>query len=331
MLAVFPMTLNGAKPEVIVNVSLKTWWPGVGLIGQGDAGGWYSVPLGVMTLDGRFCDRASEYFTNYGWWPAKRQLVVHGDYYAGDAGEITFDPITFARDHTSAPPKPPNFNHPLAGRNYVKLPDRSIFYGGSWIYGASAPCMRVVVDDIEVEPEGPGAPFSVGFLHPGRSETEVFLAEYAFRQPARGIFYDTVTKNWSSPIFTTKEACYGTLIYAPEFEVFVSGHIYVSNPELEGKSGQLRVWSMEVDPTTMTEVEVVNGPVRGGQVLTYRVRLTGDDDDPAVDELVDWAVEGVGTLLDPQSRTDAEGYATTQVQYGVQETGDSTVEASVSC
>lgn len=93
----------------------------------------------------------------------------------------------------------------------------------------------------------------------------------------------------------------------------------------------IRVWALEVHPTKLSDVEVVAGQVKSGQVVTYRVRATGRQDDPAEGELIEWAVSGAGTLLTAQSRTNATGYATAKVQYGVDETGNSVVEATLAC
>jgi len=60
--------------------------------------------------------------------------------------------------------------------------------------------------------------------------------------------------------------------------------------------------------------------------------VTGAQNDPAEGELVDWTLEGAGTLLDPQSKTDVDGYAITKVQYPVVEIeGSSVITASVTC
>jgi len=46
---------------------------------------------------------------------------------------------------------------------------------------------------------------------------------------------------------------------------------------------------------------------------------------------VNWTLTGAGQLLQHQSETDDEGFATTQVQYQLAETGPSVVDASVTC
>jgi hypothetical protein len=113
------------------------------------------------------------------------------------------------------------------------------------------------------------------------------------------------------------------LLFAPEYGVMVSGKVV-------GDTMTMWVWSLEVHPTILTDPEAM-AETKSGQVVPYRVRVMGDDNDPAVGELVDWQLIGAGMLLDIQSKTDDDGYATTRVQYGLAETGESVVKASVLC
>lgn len=352
LLAMFNMNVASSGKEetpVIVQATLNTWWPGVGLIAhwseQVFSGIWYAVPLGVMTLDGRFCDRSEETLIAWGWWPAKNTFVFWDSFFMGDDVqghwyddvEFVLEPIMFTPDHVSPPPYATHpsggATHPLDGRYHAKLADRSIFYDGQ--YG-SGPSFRVVVDNVEVAREGPERIFEGGArLHPGRSETEVFVGGYGstYDHITQGAFYDTVTKQWSSQVFTIGVPARGTLIYVPEYGVLVSDHSYVVDPTLEGKSSQIRIWSLEVEPTILTPPEVVEGEVKSGQVVQYRVRLMGDHDDGAEGELVDWSIAlgSAGSLLEVQSKTDRDGYATTRVQYDIGEVGESVVEASLRC
>jgi hypothetical protein len=324
-----PTRYPGAAKDLVITVTPIMWIPGSGgMMGQSFVSGWDDVPIGIMTLDGVFCDRCNAFLGFAGWWPAKQLVVQQAwEYQSGVLeGELQYDPITFAPERAEPPPVTPS---PIRYQPYVKLADRRLMFEPVYLPATS---FMAEVNGVLI-PEGPPNPFSPntrGRVHPGRSDTEVFVAESTFGPSVRCIFYDTVTRQWSSPLYTIGMSCYG-LVYATDFGVLVSVHTWAEDPTLEGKSSQVRVWSLEIDPTTMTPVEVIEGPARVGQVVAYRVRVTGDHEDPAVDELVEWAIEGIGTLLEPQSRTDAEGYASTQVQYGVYEAGDSTIEASLSC
>jgi hypothetical protein len=113
--------------------------------------------------------------------------------------------------------------------------------------------------------------------------------------------------------------------------VLVSGHNVEASPPDEPWQLFLKIWSFEVNPTQLLPVEVHDGVPKSGQVVTYRTRLLGDQDDPAEGEFVSWLVEGKGLLLDYQTKTDADGYAFARVQYLVGETGESKVLARVAC
>lgn len=334
----------GSEVSVVPQPSVVTWWPGVGLIAEWGRGGWYDMPMGVMTLDGRYCDRSDELMGDC-YWPARNTIVKYTRFYRGggvtDDVEFFFEPIAFTPQHVG-PPQPP-FTTVLYGRSYIKLADRGIFFYPigkviidpklGYTYEHS---FRVVIDGVEVEPEGPPAPFgtSGGIARPGRSETEVVVVEdgYSTKDP-KAIFYDTVNKVFTSPVYHFGINCYNAPVYATDWGVFVTGHNYVSNPDeiTHDQANQIRIWSLEVHPTILLVPEVFKGEVKSGQVVTYRVKVTGDQDDPAEGELINWLVTGAGLLLTAQSKTDADGYATALVQYGLAEVGPSTVGATLTC
>jgi hypothetical protein len=212
-------------------------------------------------------------------------------------------------------------------RPYVRLPDRRLFMDGTHFFGVKLGVPGIV-------PEGPRIDFFGDYIGAGRNDLEVVVSGGAYvpgvdqtdRLGAR--FYNTVTQDWSSPLYYTSLDG-RDMVYAPEFGVFLS-----VQQETLGTSEDVytvRVWSLEVDPFEISEPEVVGGSVRSGQVVTYRVRVWGDAHDPCEGELVNWLVSGSGRLLDAQSTTDAQGYATVQVQYAVGEVGESTITASLRC
>ena len=156
---------------------------------------------------------------------------------------------------------------------------------------------------------------------PGRGEMDFFVKDGG----DIGCFYDAQYQKIASPSYHTGIPA-NFLCYCPEYGVLVSVHVGGgANPS------ELRVWSLEVEPTILTNPTPFIGTPMAGQVVTYRVRLTGAQTDPAEGELVDWTLTGVGLLLDMQSKTDAQGYAIARVQYRLGETGNSTLNASVTC
>jgi len=325
----FDTTVMDNQPaDLVIQAVPSMWVPGSGVMlssvtGQG---GWYVANLGMMTLDGRVCDRGNEPMGWEGWWPAK-QRVVQSNWYAGDGTrELMYDHITFAQEYTG-PETIPGLQR---NAPYIRLPDRRLRYSA-----VGAHSFRALLNDGVTEvPEGPPPPWTgtmtSGRIHPGRSETEVFVTVSVYGNNVQAAFYDTVRREWSSPVYYFGVKCY-SMVYATDFGVIVTGHNYVSDPELNGKSNQIRIWSLEVEPTIITPVERVLGTVKSGQVVTYRVRVTGAHNDPAPGELIDWTMVGPGTLLDPQTLTDANGYATTRVQYRLGDTGNSVVTATLSC
>ena len=345
MLAQFDIRIP--ETEAVPNIAPKIWYEGVGLIANGTAptppynalaGG-----LGVLSLDGVFRDRVAGNTLGGGsyqgasWWPAKKRMVEVWSVAVDDnsnegpntthaeAREMVFDPYVFARQATS----PAGVTHEaLASKRYVKLPDRSVYYVGGFppsgfVYG--------VVDNVATQ-EGPtgGVGFYNGSVMPGRSDTEVFISGQRFVSgflPPEGVFYDTVTRELCSPYYRIGVPAKG-LFYAREWGVMVSVH----DPEAGGSIyPQIRIWALEVRPTIVTTPEVVEGEVKSGQIVTFRVRVTGAQNDPAEGELVNWElpVGSAGALHALQSKTDKDGYATVKVQYDVGEVGTCELEATV--
>lgn len=324
LLAQFDIRMPGT--ENVPSVSAELWFPGVGLVANGSAvGDQYGNRYGgygILALDGIFRDRVGGNIfgsTPYpGYWPAKKRLVVAWN---NSDEEMTFEPYVFARQ-ASGPPNS-ELAKGLKFQHYVKLDDRSVYYGGHSVQG--------VVNGV-VTPEGPAFPFEwySGALYPGRDETEVFIAAGLPGQPPMGVFYDTTKKALSSPyMYIDLPAKF--LGFASEFGVVLSIH-GVDQFDPPTTYEQLRIWSTEVEPAVLSPVEILRGELKSGQVVTYRVKVTGDKAEPCEDETVNWTItRDLGTLLDFQSKTDKEGYATTRVQYGVGESGLSYVEASLAC
>ena len=329
----FNTTTVGALPDAVIEINPTMWLPGIGMLAMGPIGGRYAYSAGIMTLDGLFCDRGNEVLSNPAYWPAERRLVRTPSFYPyDDTSEFTYEPITFARERTG-PLLPKIEGHALANRRYIKLADRALIFQPDYAgwEGYINP-FKIVVNGAIVGSEGPPGPIGHGDVMPGRTETEIFVSSTGWETPplSRGRFYNTETQVWASPVFYWSKRFY-SLLYATDYDVFVSMENWVSTPELQGKSNQICIWSLEVDPTIVGPVELLQGQIKSGQIVTYRTQVLGDRNDPAEGELLDWTLTGDGTLLTMQSRTDAQGYATAQVQYGVGESGTSVVEASLKC
>lgn len=308
-----PTLITGLGPTNPIQISFGPWFPNVGLMMSSGLSTY-----GVTTLDGDYKYRASGNRWGNHWLSRKRLLTLVAETVEGVQKNVewSIEPMAFLGTH-SGPIEEALFNGGPAGSNYVRLDDRRLYVYFRTIHG-----VKDGIDTVE-GPSLTGFPTSNVYSNPGRNDHEVFIA-CGGDNPV-GVFYDTRTRAFSSPyIYLAPQVgltC-NLFTYVPEHNVFVSGY---SVPH------QIIIWAFEVRPTVLNPVEVVSGVVKSGQVVTYRTRVLGDQVDPAEGELVNWELEGSGTLLDLQSKADANGYATTRVEYGLAETGPSTVKANVVC
>lgn len=335
-----PIGLRGPKGEK-GHFRPLCWWPDNGLM----AFGWYYLDLptlsqGVYGLHRGTLDGVCEIFSGYqyvndvsmSWWPSRRRVVsMFG------TKEYQMEPIAGASQWCGPEADWKGWGYGEGGNlylwihSYAKLLDRRIYYSNEHIWHQYAP-------GIPDEPEGPQFPRTPGGVsfqgnvRAGRSDTDVCVAG-----SSGAIFYDTVNQKIASRQYWPGVIS-GTVFFAPEWEVFISYYFEdLQDGKGYGLEDCIRIWSMETEPTVLSEPIPLIGTPQSGQVVTYQVRLTGDavghDQplDPAEGELINWELEGAGTLLDLQTKTDAEGYATARVQYRLGEIGDSTVGAWVSC
>jgi hypothetical protein len=286
----------------------------------------------IVTLDGVASGGMCRYNPYWSWWPARQQMVsLYGGYYVPDTpgAEIVFESKSFSYQYVDPAEFIDDPANELGYNTYVKLDDRRIYLAG-W---------NQVWRQTKGLPNAPEADIPAGLnrMYAGRSDTDVFLSGTwwdGHRNRLQGCFYDTVAKKIASPMYIVADTPgerTSTLVYAPEFGVLMTAGYFDADSNGYSEGFFTRVWSLEVEPAVLSAPAIVGGIVRSGQIVTYRVQLMGADNDPAEDELIDWAVTGAGVLLDVQTKTDANGYATTRVQYRVGETGDSTVTASVAC
>lgn len=99
------------------------------------------------------------------------------------------------------------------------------------------------------------------------------------------------------------------MIYSPQLGVWFAFD-QVSSPETHD-----RVWiyADAPEPSSLSN-PAASGTTAQGKVITFTTRLTGALGEPCEGYLVDWSVTtGPGVLLDAQSTTDADGYASARV------------------
>lgn len=333
-LLVGPTTLKdvNGKPMDYLN-GRAAWYPNVGLLVQGyqdmNVGLAGNGGVFLATLDGVIPVESFDVPADSGWWPARQRVIAWG----GDSSvqmlfEYIYEPIAGIYQR-SDPDDWISFDEGRNVRgNYIRLADRRIYVGSSdRIYAQVKGLPNAAESDV--------FPFHLDNVHPGRSETDIWVEGWVSPNRAQaGCFYDTVTKKIASPVYHIGMAA-SQLVYAPEFGVLVSVHPgdvhFIDGNWVNGIPNQINVWSLEVDPTILTIPKPIIGSSKSGQVVTYQTQLTGDSKDGAEGELVNWSLSGVGMLLDAQTKTDVNGYATARVVYGLAETGSSTVIASVLC
>jgi len=301
-----------------------TWFPHVGLLMTARFTLGNSEGLHVFTFDGITSGIRSRYgySQTWGWWPSRLRMVT-----MVGVEEQVLEPKAFVVQGISPDEKWPNN---LLYR-FVKLDDRLIYIRSwemwRWAHGVpEAAESGNIFQAVGIQPHA---------VYAGRGPTDMWVnglpVGWTNFDRSCGCFYDTISHTVVSPRYSVKDRC-DMLLYAPEFGVLVSvyGDSTQSDPEHSAKYF-VSVWSLEVEPTILSAPQIVSGTARAGQFVTYQVRLTGDHNDGAEGELINWSLAGAGVLCDVQTLTDANGYATARVQYRVGETGDSTVTASVSC
>ena len=295
------------------------WWPHVGLMASLTFEGEAFQILHVVALDGVA-------HHNYGtagdsFWPEKNLMVrLFLPTFPGNVGwEFTYEPRVGVRGATADQQD----IWPAGLSNYIKMPGRRIFTGGSNRFYDHRN------GSTETAPIGPVLPFFVIQTGVGRDNYEVMTRSHGADGNGAAIFYNVATDTLSKPYYVGEPYYYKNLYYVPEWQIFLT---VVQNDDPSGAPWLIKLWSMEVRPTIVTEPEVVQGTLRAGQVVTFRVQVTGNKNDPAENELVEWALTGdIGLLLDEQSLTNADGYATARVKIDVGETGTLDIEASVKC
>lgn len=300
-------TREGKLPTSAVGIC--GYYPQVGLIGQFNYSGG-NAPAGVITLDGIHESVHQFAHPQISWWPERGRMVrpIFME-------EFELDPRTLAYRLIG------KYEFFLPGPPYVYIKQRT-----RWLYvfpGTIAGTMWARDEVTGADSVYCQLPYAyVTSMSPGRGVGEVFLGTQ-IGEHAAGYFFNYEGQRQASELFY-----YGGTAppwYSPEHQVMIT----VENPD--GKWGQLKVWSQEVEPSIVTDAVVVRSEARAGCVPTYQVRVTGAQGEPCPKEFVDWTIQGAGRLEHLQSITDDEGYAEVKVIYGLHEEGDSTIRASVRC
>lgn len=324
-----PFPFKRDNDTYITGLGDGLWWPHVGLffptitVALVDGG---ILGPAIVSIDGIACTISGFFFSlgaKQNLWPDKNLMVgISGGFSAGAyrGTEKTWESKVLIEGYT--PDQQEVWPDDLFFRTWIKQTDRRIIFGGNDVYEHRNGDENLTLLASNV------LPFTPQSTMPGRHLREVMFPQHGANADPGAVFFDTDTLEVSKKYYIGEAYYFRHLYYIPEWKVFLTIH----QAEDEEWTFEFKIWSMEVRPTIVTDPEVVEGTLRAGQVVTFRVQVTGDQDDPAEDELVEWELTGdVGLLLDPQSKTDADGYATARVKIDVGETGDLDIEARVQC
>lgn len=277
------------------------WLPHVGLLMD------CSFCSGYSTLDG-IVEALSFYlrFNTVGWWAQAQQLFVVRGFLDGWE-EWSIDHHLFIAKKKIGSGK--TLDWLFFAKTYVKLADGTLLM-------PSINLLKFVKDG---EPTREIlAPMFVNHVWAGRHVDEVFLSGEN-GQTTKFTFYN-VAKDEFEPIQTIGIPS-DHLAYVPEHNILVSTH----------GGSELRVWSLEVLPTQLSQPQLIEGQAKGGHIATFQVQALGAQDDPAEGELIDWSIVGTGSMLDVQSVTDKEGYAKARVKFGLSDSGQCQLTAGLRC
>ena len=303
----FTVRLEDGTPASPTSGRPAVWHQDVGLIMD------LNFNYSIVTLDG-VAEPISFWLRpdNVGWWSsARRMLALFENFTGTEWTEVlverrTIGPYQLVKTGTGSP----GFSR------YVKLPD------GRRIFNFILEDFKYFSDDGTVTADGIGSikPFVLGDIWAGRHDWEIFVAEIASGSPMSFAFYDTQAKKFSQTYRIGLPA--NALTYVPEWGVVVSLH--------NGYT-EMRVWSLETQPATLSDPQLIAGENKGGFIATYQVQVLGDAGEPCKDELIDWSTVGAGSLIRRQSKTDENGYATVKIKFGLEDHGQCVLTAALRC
>lgn len=324
----FSILTSDGDPISVISRDTLVHYPGVGLtlFCSGLTGPNYDNNSagrfgdGVLTLDGVFEVRNTRIpWGAHGWWLDGNRLLMPEFLFSENAfDEFVLEPLALVKIRVNRENEP-ILSPALFPRNYGRVANRRIFFNNDLIaFGEDG------VASIEVDRED--SPFTgLGLVHfgPGRHLGEFFCWSVSGDTSLYFGFYNPVTHLFSRLWeMGPPSAAMSSAAYIPEFNIVAS---------IGRDDNMLYIWALEVEPFAVSAPELIYGQERAGHVAQYRVRVLGDRDEPCEGELIDWSVDGVGTLLSPQSRTDEDGYATIRVMFGLDDVGECVLEASLRC
>lgn len=197
-----PFQLRDADGVLPVSMLVKAWYPHVGLLCAGYFAYYANLRTHMATMDG-ICVMGVSLRPNWSWWPDHKRMVTM----ESNGDETVWEPKAFCAQSTGpADALEDTAENDMYLYRYVKLPDRRIYFRNQRIY-------RVIKGQGAGVAESDVFPFPAGEVNPGRSETDVWVNNGT--NPDRGCFYDTVTREVSSPVYYTGMEC-NQLVYASD-------------------------------------------------------------------------------------------------------------------
>lgn len=145
--------------------------------------------------------------------------------------------------------------------------------------------------------------------------------------PAGGVLYYNVNTGVQVSTWVGRIGVNDAAWYSARHDVFVA----MTKLSADGfyTDSELRIYANAVLPYSIVG-PVAAGLLTNGQVTQVHVRLLGEQNEPCVNELVEWSITaGDGALTVAQSVTDADGYAYTSYVAPVYAGVDPTIQAEV--
>jgi hypothetical protein len=154
--------------------------------------------------------------------------------------------------------------------------------------------------------------FEDGACHfsPGPREDQCFVVW----RTGHIYLYDHVQKEAVGSFVRRIPPCLGAW-YSPHLGVFVAVH------EEEDETHAVRIWADEIKPESVTAPAALTA-VFPGAVCRVRARVLGGYSEPCPGHNIAWTAS-TGTVLDPVTETDADGYAEARILIALTEAASS--------
>jgi hypothetical protein len=156
----------------------------------------------------------------------------------------------------------------------------------------------------------------------GRTSTEVLISNRNYTGDGFA-FFDTTSQTLSQTYHLGTANSVASMAYDSDHGVLLSVE------KVSTTSYVVNVWSLDVEPSSVSAVTLQSGSTKQGATAVYQVTVLGASGEYCEDEVVSWSISGAGTLLSTTSSTNSKGVATVSVLNGLSDGTSSVVTATV--